>query len=347
MCLGISAKTPILNKLAWIRCVIFLRQVARRVAVRTYCSIAAGMFRAIQMSKPRTLIRCSTTSRMDGERPRSTSLVSYPPLPARQRPELLEAGVNPLMHFVKSGHSEGTNPNHLFDVSYYRQLYSDITPETNPLVHYLSFGGVELRSTHPLLDPLAYCQSNPEMLEPGSNPLLHYFQYGIVSGVVLHVLFDAPFYLSQVPSLIGIGQDPVLHYIETGERLGLNPSALFDTSFYLERYPEVSASGQNALVHFVSEGYSCQLSTPTRSSTLLTTSSRMAMLPQQAKMRWCIICSEAPSKGARRAGSSIRLSISKLIPNYGSQGRIRLHTTSLNARAWETIQIRSLRRAVT
>ncbi len=172
----------------------------------------------------------------------------------RQRPELLEAGINPLVHFVRDGYIESTNPNHLFDSTYYRKLYPDITPETNSLVHYLLFGGAELRSTHPLFDPLAYCRQTPEMLTGESNPLLHYFQLGIEQRRSPHVLFDTQFYLSQVPALIGTSQDPVLHFLETGGKQNLDPCELFDTSFYVERYPEILISDQNALVHFVTEG---------------------------------------------------------------------------------------------
>ena len=171
-----------------------------------------------------------------------------------QKPELIAQEVNPLEHFVMVGFRENLNPNHLFNTAYYRNLYSDITVDTNPLLHYLLSGGAELRRTHPLFDPLEYSRRVPRLLELGTNPLLHYFQSGIRQKLSPHCLFDVRFYLSQRPELISSGEDPVLHYFEHGEELGLDPCELFDTSYYLARYPKVRESGQNALVHFITEG---------------------------------------------------------------------------------------------
>ncbi len=57
------------------------------------------------------------------------------------------------MHYLKSGATEGYDPNPLFDTSYYLGSNPDVAGSgVNPLVHYILSGADEGRDPHPLFD---------------------------------------------------------------------------------------------------------------------------------------------------------------------------------------------------
>jgi hypothetical protein len=63
-----------------------------------------------------------------------------------QYPDVRQADIDPLMHFVKHGWREGRNPNSQFNTSYYLKKYKDVqNAEVNPFVHYIRHGQNEHR----------------------------------------------------------------------------------------------------------------------------------------------------------------------------------------------------------
>ncbi len=62
-------------------------------------------------------------------------------------PDVAQAGVNPLAHFLNSGWTEGRNPSAAFSTSGYLERYPDVRAlGINPLLHYLKYGHQEGRS---------------------------------------------------------------------------------------------------------------------------------------------------------------------------------------------------------
>src|SRR5262249_20146337 len=65
----------------------------------------------------------------------------------RQYPDVRMAGVDPVLHYLEHGASEGRNPSPLFDSDWYdwrMQQGSDVrSAGINPLVHYLRHGPVD------------------------------------------------------------------------------------------------------------------------------------------------------------------------------------------------------------
>jgi serralysin len=60
----------------------------------------------------------------------------------------VEAGVNPLEHYMTFGWKEGRDPSTEFDTSDYLAAYTDIAAAgINPLAHYLHYGIYEARSS--------------------------------------------------------------------------------------------------------------------------------------------------------------------------------------------------------
>lgn len=73
----------------------------------------------------------------------------------KQYPDVAEAGVDPITHYLKAGAGEGRNPSANFDTTWYLVTYPDVVASGfNPLVHFIRFGRQELRSPHPNLPAL-------------------------------------------------------------------------------------------------------------------------------------------------------------------------------------------------
>ncbi len=61
-------------------------------------------------------------------------------------PDVAEAGIDPIQHYLRYGASEGRNPSSKFDTAFYLTTNPDIVQaEVNPLVHYLRYGKEEGR----------------------------------------------------------------------------------------------------------------------------------------------------------------------------------------------------------
>ncbi|HVV46380.1 MAG TPA: hypothetical protein VHC72_14305, partial [Bryobacteraceae bacterium] len=74
------------------------------------------------------------------------------------------------------GAAENRAPHALFDPCYYRASAGPaLTPEANPLEHFLGAGG-QAASPHPLFSCDAYRAAHPEVVGRNCNPLAHYLR---------------------------------------------------------------------------------------------------------------------------------------------------------------------------
>ncbi|MDP1665896.1 MAG: methyltransferase domain-containing protein [Methylobacter sp.] len=172
-----------------------------------------------------------------------------------QNPDVAEAEINPLAHYLSNGAVECRNPNPLFDNCWYLEQNPDVAEAgINPLVHYLSNGAAEVRDPGPLFDSRWYLEQNPDIAEAGINPLVHYWNNGAVEGRNPNPLFDGRWYLEQNPDVAEAGLNPLAHYLSKGAVEGLNPNPLFDSRWYLEQNPDVAEAGLNPLAHYLRKG---------------------------------------------------------------------------------------------
>ena len=119
----------------------------------------------------------------------------------RRYPDVLDAGINPLYHFIDSGEKEGRIPiahsswkdfdtiykilnnSPLFDSEWYKLRYPDIAQSgVDPLTHYIEFGAYEGRSSSSEFDSAFYLNSNTDVFFESINPLYHYITYGRYEG---------------------------------------------------------------------------------------------------------------------------------------------------------------------
>ena len=101
-------------------------------------------------------------------------------------PDVQNADINPLWHFVRFGWKEGRNPSKYFDTDYYLSQNQDVcNAEINPLLHYLKFGGYENRNPSLLFSSKYYLESNEDVREQRINPLVHYIKLDCEEGRII------------------------------------------------------------------------------------------------------------------------------------------------------------------
>jgi GT2 family glycosyltransferase len=190
----------------------------------------------------------------------------------------------------------------VFDQDFYVKTYPDIADAgVNPLLHYLGNGRFEKRKASETFDPAAYLEANPEVANSGIEPFLHYVLIGRAAGaprsrvdifcrkiglvfdrvneleqlglslqylteamevkdffkylglIKTSGLFDTRFYRSQVHSLDN-GIDPIAHYMIWGFRCYLDPSPDFSAAEYYLLNPDVHQAEKDPLSHYIQFG---------------------------------------------------------------------------------------------
>ena len=72
-----------------------------------------------------------------------------------QYPDVVESGVDPILHYLKFGAYEGRFPNPEFDSAWYLEEYEDVRSSGgNPLIHYILYGRSEGRQPTITAEPL-------------------------------------------------------------------------------------------------------------------------------------------------------------------------------------------------
>ena len=71
----------------------------------------------------------------------------------------------------------------LFDTGWYLERYPDVAEAgIDPVVHYVRFGAKEGRDPAPWFSTSAYLQANPDVAASGVNPFYHYIRHGVAEG---------------------------------------------------------------------------------------------------------------------------------------------------------------------
>lgn len=200
-----------------------------------------------------------------------------------------------------------------FDTDFYLETYPDIREAgLDPLEHYLRTGWKENRNPSPDFSTRSYLDENPDVAATGDNPFLYHVwtQTDVailpededLAGAVkpeidlaeadtpaepidppaqdiaveaavekprpdanaedalfeemdrLREMFDAAFYLSKNPGVAAAGFDPLEHFVRFGWKEGRDPHPDFSVSHYLGAYPDVAATGRNPFLHYVAHG---------------------------------------------------------------------------------------------
>gem|GEM_PF-325004 len=171
---------------------------------------------------------------------------------AERNQDVVEAGIDPLKHFISFGASEGRDPHPLFDTSFYIEHNLDVAGAgTNPLAHFITNGALEGRDPHPLFDTSFYVERNSDVAEAGINPLVHFITHGASEGRDPNPYFDMSFYMKQNADVLGTGVNPLVHFITRGASEGRDPSLRFSISLFARQNPVVMMTGVNPLEYFL------------------------------------------------------------------------------------------------
>jgi hypothetical protein len=161
-------------------------------------------------------------------------------------PDVVDAGIDPLNHFLYTGWHEGRNPNAEFDTKYYLNKNTDVhNSGINPFIHYLTIGRSQNRPPRPPQN--AVIGSRFKIDNSGSEQ----DQLSIVQQE-----FSRDYYLAAYPDVAQVGIDPLLHFFHTGWREDRNPNQIFDTNYYLKVNKDVRDAGLNPFWHYLVSGKS-------------------------------------------------------------------------------------------
>ncbi len=151
----------------------------------------------------------------------------------KANPDLVAAGVDPVLHYYNNGWVErrkpspqfGYGPSPSFDAEWYRQMNADVLVEPMlPYDHFLSVGWKEGRDPSPDFSLAAYARGRSVPRYGQWNP----FVIALLEQAAGLSLFDREWYLATYPDVGMAGVDPFEHYLEHGWREGRRPNSVFD-----------------------------------------------------------------------------------------------------------------------
>ena len=155
-----------------------------------------------------------------------------------RNPDVANAGLDPLGHYVKYGWREARDPSPCFDTDYYLASYPDVARSgINPLLHFVRHGRGEGRK--------------PKMAASATEVQPDRAAVRAAVEDVIRPYFDGAYYLATYHDVREAGLDPLKHYLKWGWREGRQPTPDFSTSFYLQDNPDVASSDLNPFEHYV------------------------------------------------------------------------------------------------
>jgi hypothetical protein len=178
-------------------------------------------------------------------------------------PDVGQAGLDPLVHFVWFGWREGRRPNPYVDPTWYLTTYPDVAASAmNPLLHYLRCGDLEGRRPIAHFDPNWYRMAHD--LAPNRLALRHFLpRCGTGRFVPCPELYAVPFLPSYRDSAAR-NEDPFRVYLDDMTRTRqeaypdlalLETSGVVDANYYLLNGSDVRESELHPVLHFCRYGW--------------------------------------------------------------------------------------------
>lgn len=165
----------------------------------------------------------------------------------KQLPARICAGNDPICHFLVCGWQEQFDPSADFSISQYYMANPDILAAgLNPLLHYIKWGQAEGRSCHAanfeLLKSSIFFDEGKYRSRYWNelgiySPIEHYLLFGWKKGNLPSDLFSDEYYVKLYTDLIMLGEPAVCHYLRSGIHEGRQsfPGCLPPAKFY---YPQ-------------------------------------------------------------------------------------------------------------
>lgn len=158
-------------------------------------------------------------------------------------------GTDPLVHYITRGYVEMRQPSALFDSEYYlRQVPELKNIDTNPVQHFLESGWKRGYSPTPYFQAKFYIKERPEVDFSQVNPLLDYFAKGRDSAASIY--FDARYYREKYGDVDACAEHPLMHYLRVGEQEQRQASLIFDIAYYVDKAPGLKSLDIAPLKHY-------------------------------------------------------------------------------------------------
>ena len=148
-------------------------------------------------------------------------------------PDLVDSDMDPALHYLKSGYKEGCDPSVFFHSKDYFKLNPDVPVTVNPLIHFLRYGSSEgrlflndlpqqvpvdliLAEKSGLFDADYYLRHNPDLAGIQMKPIEHFMKFGWKEDRTPSELFSVRDYNNFNPDIKAAKVQPLTHFITTG-----------------------------------------------------------------------------------------------------------------------------------
>lgn len=168
-------------------------------------------------------------------------------------PDIVQAGLDPLLHFIETGILELRSPHPLIDLRYIvaeDALVLGATPQIDALVDLLDY---DLAASSPYFDPPYYLSQISKEV-PRGGLLSHFLQTGLAAGRRPNAFIDPDWYGDQYPDVGGDRYHALRHFVCQGDIEARAAGPDFDGALYWARYPDIAESGIPPLRHYLLHG---------------------------------------------------------------------------------------------
>ena len=172
-------------------------------------------------------------------------MLSYYFEPAYYRdtyPDVADAQIDPLLHFIETGLVEERSPHPLVDLNYILSQDSGLLgspPQIELLVDLLEY---DLAIPSPYFDP-AYYRASLGTDAPANALLRHFITQGMWARHQPNPWLDLFWYAENNPDVPHDPASALRHFIQAGDAEGRAASPAFDGRQYLLRNPDVAQAG--------------------------------------------------------------------------------------------------------
>lgn len=169
-------------------------------------------------------------------------------------PDVAIQGIDPLLHYCKSGWREGRRPSLIFDSLYYIRTYCSNEELTDPLLHYIEAGWQNGNNPNNYFDGDYYLAKYGNEFSEKTNPLFHYLDEGWEKGYLPSDVFSRGEYNLLVSRLKGGNDSPLIYVLEQIDKIRESPPAYFDAGWYYDQTPGLAKDSLALWHHYIDYG---------------------------------------------------------------------------------------------
>lgn len=173
----------------------------------------------------------------------------------KKNPDVAEAGMNPLRHFLTHGWQEARSPNQWFDFMLYAEKAEGLDiSRKNPFLHLIESAQNKGQDPQLFYEATVEASISPRTLKSRKASVFPKIRIGPLDRSAIKRVgaeFDKAYYLEKNPDVAESGVDPLVHFMSIGWIEGRDPSEEFSVNYYLRNNQDICTSGVNPFDHFI------------------------------------------------------------------------------------------------